>query len=494
MNKIVAYLILLFIAFACKNDSLKFNIKNFTKEQYGSGGIIEHSGISFENKDYTEAFELIDYWLDAQKDYEQITGLTAIITDDNETKWIGSFGTSDGVNQMKNDNRFSICSISKLFTSVAIMQLVDAGKISINDPIKKYLPWFNISNSFDNSNNITIKSILTHSSGLPRESNHPYWSGPEFPFPSKQDVINELGNQKMLYPSSKYYQYSNLGLSLLGYVVEVVSGVPYSEYINNEILIPLSMMDTKTFMSKDDYGNSLSIGFSSLMRNGKREKVKFFNANGIEAAAGFTSTVHDIAKFARWQMKLYDGSEKHILMPETIKEMHKTHWFDKLTEVKYGLGFGVYDFDDEFWVGHGGSCPGYRSQLHINPDKKIAYSVMINSSGTSPTKYVKGIHEILSKVETLSGGEINRFNELTGSYNTQPWNGETYVQSWGDQIALVSLPSDSPYLRLYKNIDDDLFKKVLVNNKLGEELEILRDSANNIIGYKTHQNIYKKNR
>ena len=103
-------------------------------------------------------------------------------------------------------------------------------------------------------------------------------------------------------------------------------------------------------------------------------------------------------------------------MPETIKEMHKTHWFDKLTEVKYGLGFGVYDFDDEFWVGHGGSCPGYRSQLHINPDKKIAYSVMINSSGTSPTKYVKGIHEILSKVETLSGGEINRFNELTGSY------------------------------------------------------------------------------
>ena len=63
MNKIVAYLFLLFIAFACKNDSLKFNIKNFTKEQYGSGGIIEHSGISFENKDYTEAFELINYWL-----------------------------------------------------------------------------------------------------------------------------------------------------------------------------------------------------------------------------------------------------------------------------------------------------------------------------------------------------------------------------------------------------------------------------------------------
>ena len=60
----------------------------------------------------------------------------------------------------------------------------------------------------------------------------------------------------------------------------------------------------------------------------------------------------------------------------------------------------MLDFDNETWVGHGGSCPGYKSELLINPDKKIAYSVMINSGGTSPSKYIKGIHEILSKVKT----------------------------------------------------------------------------------------------
>ena len=82
--------------------------------------------IEFDKKEYQEAFQLIDYWLEAQKDYEKLPGLTAIITDKNETKWVGSYGFSNGVEPMKIENTFSICSISKLFTAVAIMQLVEA--------------------------------------------------------------------------------------------------------------------------------------------------------------------------------------------------------------------------------------------------------------------------------------------------------------------------------------------------------------------------------
>ena len=84
--------------------------------------------INFDEKEYSEAFQLIDYWLEAQKDYEKLPGLTAIVTDKKETKWTGSFGLSDGVEPMKVENTFSICSISKLFTVVAIMQLVEDGK------------------------------------------------------------------------------------------------------------------------------------------------------------------------------------------------------------------------------------------------------------------------------------------------------------------------------------------------------------------------------
>jgi len=393
---------------------------------------------------------------------------------------------------MNIENTFSICSISKLFTSVALMQLVEEGKISLDDPIKDVLPWFDINNDFHNAPDLTLKSILSHSSGLPRESNHPYWSWPDFPFPSKQDVIDELNNQEMLYPPSKYYQYSNLGLSLLGYVVEEVSGQSFDDYVNKNILIPLGMSSTKTYMSSDEYGKVLSLGYSSLNRNVEREKVNFFNADGIAAAAGFTSNVLDLAKFARWQLNLLGSDEKNILYAETLKNMHKIHWDDESISVTRGLGFGVYNLDGESWVGHGGSCPGYRSQLYISPDLGIAYSVMINSSGTSPTKYIRGIHRILSKVNLNKGDEINKFKEFEGKYISQPWVSETYVQSWGGDLALISLPSDEPYLSLYKHVGGDIFKKILSNNDLGQELEILRDENNNVIGYKTHQNIYKK--
>ena len=372
------------------------------------------------------------------------------------------------------------------------MQLVEDGKINLDDPIQKVLPWFDINNDFKDVPELTIKSILSHSSGLPRESNHPYWSWPDFPFPTKQDVIDELKNQEMLYPPSKYYQYSNLGLSLLGFIVEEVTQTNFDDYVNQNILIPLSMNNTKTYMSTEDYGKNLTLGYSSLNRNNEREKVNFFNADGIAAAAGFTSNVEDLAKFARWQIDLVKSLEKKILSPETLKLMHEIHWDDELTSVTRGLGFGVYNFDGENWVGHGGSCPGYRSQLYINTNKELAYSVMINSSGTSPTKYIDGIHEILSNVTLKKGEEINRFEEFEGKYISQPWVSETYVQSWGDNLALVSLPSDDPYISLYKHIEGDVFKKILNNNDLGQELKIIRDDNNKVVAYKTHQNIYKK--
>ena len=121
---------------------------------------------------------------------------------------------------------YSICSISKLFTSVAVMQLRDAGKLRLDDPVRSRLPWFTMKPGGTDGTEITVEGLLTHASGIPRETDLPYWTGPDFTFPTHDQIVERVARQTALYPAETYFQYSNLGLTLAGEIVSAVSGVP----------------------------------------------------------------------------------------------------------------------------------------------------------------------------------------------------------------------------------------------------------------------------
>src|SRR5690606_36369395 len=148
--------------------------------------------------------------------------LSVGVVKDQELIWSKAYGHSNVEEGVETTTKtiYSICSISKLFTSIAIMNLYEEGKLRLDDELSSLLPDFNIQQRFEHSGPITIRGLLTHSSGLPRESNAAYWTGPDFPFPSAEEVKNELANQETLYTASTYFQYSNLGMSLLGEVIE----------------------------------------------------------------------------------------------------------------------------------------------------------------------------------------------------------------------------------------------------------------------------------
>ncbi|MBK6842994.1 MAG: beta-lactamase family protein [Gemmatimonadetes bacterium] len=90
---------------------------------------------------------------------------------------------------------YSICSISKLFTSISVMQLRDRGLVRLDDPVERHLPWFNIKRTHPASGAITVEGLLTHASGLPREAAFPYWSAPSFEFPTRQQIIDALSSE-----------------------------------------------------------------------------------------------------------------------------------------------------------------------------------------------------------------------------------------------------------------------------------------------------------
>jgi CubicO group peptidase (beta-lactamase class C family) len=447
-----------------------------------------------------EALKIIEVWLDAQKDYENIPGISAGIVEDQEVLWSGAVGYANPESNgpFTKSTLCSICSISKLFTSVAIMKLYDEGKLRLDDRVGDLLPHYDLQQQFPDSGPITVRTLLTHSSGLPREADYPYWTGPDFPFPSTDEINSRLSEQESLYPASTYFQYSNLGLTLLGEIVAQVSGMPYEAYIQQNILDPLSLAQTRSEMPEALYGTDLAIGFSAITRSGVREKVRFFQANGITPAAGFTSNVTDLGKFASWQFRLREDQAPEILKPATLKYMQSVHWTNPNWKTTWGLGFRVYKGPNgTTWAGHGGSCPGYRSSFEMDLKNKRAYSVMINSSGTNPMKYVMGMHEILSKMagkeaeaKTESKRPAKDLAEYTGYYNPMPWSSEEYIGTWNGDLVVLNLPAEKPAesLTRLRHIEGDTFQRVRDNGELGETLVFERDATGKITRYSQHGN------
>ena len=287
-----------------------------------------------------EALNVVEVWLDAQRDYERLPAISAAIVHDQELVWSGAMGMADldEGRPATSSTLYSICSISKLFTSVAIMQLRDQGKLRLSDRVSKHLPFYSLKQKYPESTPVTIEGLLTHSAGLPREADYPYWSGPGFEFPTKEEVIARLSHQETLHPSQTEYQYSNLGVSLAGYIVEEVSGQPYGEYVRRHILDPLGMDDTYPEMPEQHIGGQLATGYGSLTREGTRNEAAFFQAKGIAPAAGYASTVDDLAKFAMWQFRLR-GDREEVLHGYTLAEMQRVHFTTPGSSSLRGLGF-----------------------------------------------------------------------------------------------------------------------------------------------------------
>ena len=457
-------------------------------------------------KDYSEAIEIIEVWLEAQKDYEQLPGISASVIQGQEVIWSGGFGMANPEGNLPTTDQTigSICSISKLFTAVAVMKLYEEGKLRLDDKVAELLPWYDLPQQYEESGPVTVRGLLTHSSGLPRESNHPYWTAPDFVFPTREEIISGLSEQETLYPSSTYYQYSNLGLTLLGEIVTQVSGQPYEQYVQENILIPLGLNQTRTTMPQDLYGQELAVGYSAIKRDGGRDKVQLFDAKGIGPAAGYSSTVLDLGKFAQWQFRLYDTTTTEILRPSTLKNMHLVHWTNPDWNTTWGLGFVVYKGSGGYkWVSHGGSCPGYRSTLQINPKKRRALAVIINASGTTPNKYSRGINAIINKVKKTKEGTSEEkdvtfdISDYKGYYNEQPWGSESYFTSWEGKLARINLPSSNPAnsMSLFKHIEGDTFRRIRSDDSLGEHVYFYRDEEGTVFKYSQHGNYnYKMDR
>ncbi|HSM61383.1 MAG TPA: serine hydrolase, partial [Longimicrobiales bacterium] len=271
-------------------------------------------------------------------------------------------------------------------------------------------------------------------------------------------------------------------------------------------------------------GGRLATGYGALTRDGTREAQPFFQARGIAPAAGYASTVEELAKFASWQFRL-TGDREEVLHAHTLDEMHRVHYVDPGWGTFWGLGFSVSRRNDKTFVGHGGSCPGFRSNLVLQKDEKIATVVMANAMVNTGT-YAFGIYDLVGEaireaasedddVATADGpedaargaapGPASRTPGATapqereapdltpylGTYSAQPWGGESAVVRWKGGLALLGLPTDNPVRALtkLKHEEGDVFRRVRPDGEPGEEVVFERDASGRVTGYRVHGNL-----
>ncbi|MFI6433163.1 serine hydrolase domain-containing protein [Rhodococcus oryzae] len=332
-----------------------------------------------------------------------------------EGKYVKAFGVADKSTDapMETDFYTRIGSLTKTFTATAILQLVDEGKVGLDDPISKYI------DGVPAGDQITIRELARMQSGLANYSESPefqqaLFADPKAPF-TPQQLLGYAFAQPATFPPGQGFQYCNTNYVLLGLVVEKESGLALQDYINERILQPLHMEKTN-FPTTNAFPSPHAQGYTVQTADGKEATATDWDPSWGWAAGAMISTLEDLHI---WGPVLATGT---LLKPETqAQRLETVNAPGYPPDVGYGLGV----FNAAGWIGHNGSLPGYQTVTVYLPEQKSTLVIMTNTDiayegGEPSTQLATAITEIISPehVYRLSAAEPSA--ETTTSETTTP--------------------------------------------------------------------------
>lgn len=310
-----------------------------------------------------------------------VAGTSIVLVHGNKTVWAEGFGFANKKTQKKTstDTKFMLGSVTKVFTTTALMQLQEKGKLNINQPLKKYLPTFNIRSRFGNINQVTLKNILTHHSGLPSDFLRGFMGSKVEDFTSILAYVNQ---SSMALPPNLIKSYSNVGFSLLGCTIQEVSGKKYEKYLQKNIFAPLKMRNSGIYQ-----GGAYPGGFTQYYDH-KGNLAQEPAIRDVPAGSMYSS-VNDLAKFLKI---LYPNDKvKGVLTQASLDEIftvqtpnspldfgneHALCWFMSKSP-QYGTIFR-----------HGGDSKHTHTIIAVIPSLKIGVAFLSNSSKGSKIRRV----------------------------------------------------------------------------------------------------------
>ena len=336
------------------------------------------------NADVAAAERLFSAWAEAQIAYRGLPGIAVGVVHDQQLVWSKGFGFADIDKRlpMTGQTRFRIASNSKLFAAIAIMQLREAGKLRLDDPVVKHLAWFKVKPAGPDDGPITIEQLLSHSSGLPREAGD-HWS--TYNFPTEAELQKLMPDRIAAFPPQTRWKYSNLAFAVAGLIVERITGQRWADYVQANIIAPLGMSET----SIDKRDPLLATPYAIRRADGTRRVLPFVDSHGMAAATGVTSDVGDLAKFISAEFRRGPAGGANILSAGSWRELLRVRSVDENWQSGSGLGFDHSRFKDRTYVGHGGGYPGNTTMTLAQIDDKVGVIVLTNTNDSNPSDFAR---------------------------------------------------------------------------------------------------------
>lgn len=309
-----------------------------------------------------------------------LPGLAVSIVKNNKIVYAKGFGVKNLETKapITEKSLFHMASVSKPFSATAIMQIVEKGKVDLDDPVVKYLPYFKMKD--ERYKEITIRQMLSHISGMPDVRDYE-WDKPVYDDGAAERYVRSLADKELIAAPGEMFAYSNMAFEVLGDLIAKVSGMSFEDYVKLNILDPLGMKES-TFLKKNvspDLATTPHV---------MRLKIEVSDIYPYHRAHAPSSTLHsNVLEMCNWaiaNMNRGTLGEKRILKPESYDLLWQPAELNNGKTVRVGLSWFLRTYKDMNTVFHSGGDVGYRSFFVMIPERKAA-AVVLSNCDFAPT-------------------------------------------------------------------------------------------------------------
>jgi len=310
----------------------------------------------------------IDALVQEAMEQYRIPGLAVGFVHRDHTVYVQGYGIADeGKRPVSTATPFMLGSISKSFTALAIMQLVEQGRLKLDDPVRQHLPelrW----EEFEAGGPVTVRHLLNQTSGLSTYHGKAWLADGKL---MPADALRRLDGVKLKEAAGAVFYYSNVNFVLLGEIVARVSGMSYEKYVVKSIFQPLEMRNS--FDGNSDDGR-MAVGYQSVF--GKMLETRHPIAPALVPAGFLAASAEDMTHYLTAQLNGGQYGGRAILTPEGIRTMHTP-------EAGHSYGFGWFAFGDRIW--HGGDNENFHSDVIVDLDSGWGLVVLMNTNDALKT-------------------------------------------------------------------------------------------------------------